>query len=88
MVHISTEPANHGRLGASRRSDRESNPDLIFRRDLFYPLNYQTIPGAKVMKVWRILCKNAKNVLFFTKEFFLWSVYGLKSTHPMPIKLR
>ncbi len=24
-------------------SDRESNPDLIFRRDLFYPLNYQTI---------------------------------------------
>ena len=23
-------------------SDRESNPDLIFRRDLFYPLNYQS----------------------------------------------
>ena len=21
--------------------DRESNPDLLFRRELFYPLNYQ-----------------------------------------------
>ena len=63
MVHISTEPANHGRLGASRRSDRESNPDLIFRRDLFYPLNYQTIPTAKVMKVWRNPSKFTKNVL-------------------------
>ena len=25
----------------SRYPDRESNSDLIFRRDLFYPLNYQ-----------------------------------------------
>ena len=31
-----------------RWSDRESNPDLIFRRDLFYPLNYQTI-----VRLWR-----------------------------------
>lgn len=23
-------------------SDRESNPDLLFRRELFYPLNYQS----------------------------------------------
>ena len=23
-------------------SHRESNPNLIFRRDLFYPLNYET----------------------------------------------
>ena len=30
-------------LRFSMWSDRESNPDLIFRRDLFYPLNYQTI---------------------------------------------
>ena len=22
--------------------DRESNPDLLFRRELFYPLNYQS----------------------------------------------
>ena len=29
-------------LRFSMWSDRESNPDLIFRRDLFYPLNYQT----------------------------------------------
>ncbi len=25
------------------RSHGESNPDLIFRRDLFYPLNYETL---------------------------------------------
>lgn len=24
-------------------SDRESNPDLLFRRELFYPLNYQSL---------------------------------------------
>lgn len=24
-------------------SDRESNSDLLFRRELFYPLNYQSI---------------------------------------------
>ena len=28
-------------------SDRESNPDLLFRRELFYPLNYQSNPIFK-----------------------------------------
>ena len=27
---------------AFQYSDRESNPDLLFRRELFYPLNYQS----------------------------------------------
>ena len=33
---------NHNELSLLY-SDRESNPDLLFRRELFYPLNYQSI---------------------------------------------
>ena len=28
--------------------DRESNPDLLFRRELFYPLNYQDLPFIRL----------------------------------------
>ena len=39
-VSSSFAAVNHARR---RCSCRESNPDLIFRRDLFYPLNYKSI---------------------------------------------
>ncbi len=26
---------------------RESNPDLAFRKRLFYPLNYEAVPGPR-----------------------------------------
>ena len=39
-VSSSFAAGNHARR---RCSCRESNPDLIFRRDLFYPLNYKSI---------------------------------------------
>ena len=43
-------------------SHRESNSDLIFRRDLFYPLNYETNPAAKV------ICLRRKTKLFAKKR--------------------
>lgn len=38
-----------------RWSHRESNPNLIFRRDLFYPLNYETKtdPETRNKMLWR-----------------------------------
>ena len=32
--------------GCKLYSDRESNSDLLFRRELFYPLNYQSNTAA------------------------------------------
>ena len=63
-------------LRFSMWSDRESNPDLIFRRDLFYPLNYQTIvrlrcaiqpyhSGAKVLRFSELCKKKARFPVFF-----------------------
>ena len=53
-------------------SDRESNPDLIFRRDLFYPLNYQTIVGAKLVNVGLKTKLKGFFLLFFVNiSFFI-----------------
>ena len=54
------------------RSHGESNPDLIFRRDLFYPLNYETLrkspPPFSATKLRKVECKTKQTRLFFLPD--------------------
>lgn len=43
--------------GILKWSHRESNSDLIFRRDLFYPLNYET-PATTISRLCE--CKGSQ----------------------------
>ena len=56
-------------------SHRESNSDLIFRRDLFYPLNYETPLHAIVYA--KILPTSAKEpVLICRVQLYLMQRYN------------
>ncbi len=44
MVKYLIHEMKECKVGIKLYSDRESNSDLLFRRELFYPLNYQSKP--------------------------------------------
>ena len=46
--------------------DRESNSDLLFRRELFYPLNYQgDIMPFRMQRYGKKMSNRKKRIIFF-----------------------
>ena len=50
---------------------RESNPNLIFRRDLFYPLNYQGLLKRNVLMRISLFCTAKIQQLFSNVKSFI-----------------